>query len=756
MANPLRKNHCKSLLPKGTYEYDDKRPLDATVDQNGDICTYLYDKRDLLTQKTYGNNGEQTYFYDEVRRLTKHTDNNGGNKDVVCEYAYDLIHRQTKQALKIGTATQRIVEKFYDAFGHRTKCIYPNGRVVEKTFTNLHQTDLIKTDVAGDATLETVTDYDYQYDSAGDGDLRMLLETKTLESTTDTKVEFEHDELGRITKKDWTDISAATTLVGFEYEYDLFGNRTTDNHLHRSQDSETYSYDTAVRFTKYQRGTLGGSADFFQDFELDDIGNWTRFNDDGTTEDRSHDSVNAITNRGNGVDSIQYDLNGNQTRVGIDENNYTSYFWDELNRLTKVEKIESGIKSDKAVYFYCGHNMRVVKRLDTDSDGVIDDNDGETRYYYCGNKVMEERDETETLLRDYVHGGQYIDEVILVDNFTGGETYNYYMSDLRFSVYGFIDSTGSVVERERYDAYGKRTIMDASFNVASAAVDQEFGYTGRRHDDESELMYFRNRYFDVDQGRFIGRDPLGSHEGMGLYGGYFVPRGVDPLGLWNAASWHLHYATGGGAPVDLHDIGVFDLWKPVVQSNIDDALSAVIDNAINQLDKCVKEGSFTQNVTGNLTHRFDNIPSCSMGRDADTTDVLYVIGCSSPAIKYNVTINYECKCCEGDYIYSSISVKGTADFDLNDAYSNPQDTGGAFNDTSGPMRACNSACWEVYRTCASNASGSGIRLCSRARSTCLQRCTNLFPSANDPLGTPYDINAEWTENINHNKTNSCN
>ena len=44
-------------------------------------------------------------------------------------------------------------------------------------------------------------------------------------------------------------------------------------------------------------------------------------------------------------------------------------------------------------------------------------------------------------------------------------------------------------------------------------------------------IYFRARYFDTDQGRFINRDPLGYVDGMGLYNGYFIPRGLDPFGF---------------------------------------------------------------------------------------------------------------------------------------------------------------------------------------------------------------------------------
>jgi RHS repeat-associated protein len=82
---------------------------------------------------------------------------------------------------------------------------------------------------------------------------------------------------------------------------------------------------------------------------------------------------------------------------------------------------------------------------------------------------------------------------------------------------------------------------------------QPYGHTGRRHDDETGLQYFRARYFDDELGRFVGRDPLQDlsdfdrimeqqpvqrnaisyyYDGMNLYQAYFVSGGnsVDPSG----------------------------------------------------------------------------------------------------------------------------------------------------------------------------------------------------------------------------------
>jgi RHS repeat-associated protein len=64
-------------------------------------------------------------------------------------------------------------------------------------------------------------------------------------------------------------------------------------------------------------------------------------------------------------------------------------------------------------------------------------------------------------------------------------------------------------------------------------IGQEFGYTGRRHDvEDTGLMYFRRRFYSPELGRFIGRDPIGYHDGMSLYQAYFAVNGVDPSGLF--------------------------------------------------------------------------------------------------------------------------------------------------------------------------------------------------------------------------------
>jgi RHS repeat-associated protein len=133
-----------------------------------------------------------------------------------------------------------------------------------------------------------------------------------------------------------------------------------------------------------------------------------------------------------------------------------------------------------------------------------------------------------------LQGLQYSDDCVAsIDNADDVTTYH---RDRQFNTIGLTDSTGAVLNLASYTPYGDFTVTDASgTTVDVSTVDNEYWYTGRRLDKESELWYFRARYFDSEMGTFISRDPLGYVDGMTIYAGYFsAGLGVDPFGqTWN-------------------------------------------------------------------------------------------------------------------------------------------------------------------------------------------------------------------------------
>ncbi|GIW91522.1 MAG: hypothetical protein KatS3mg109_1954 [Pirellulaceae bacterium] len=95
------------------------------------------------------------------------------------------------------------------------------------------------------------------------------------------------------------------------------------------------------------------------------------------------------------------------------------------------------------------------------------------------------------------------------------------------TVRDLIDSSGTVVNHLRYEAFGRIT------SETNAAVDFLFAYTGRERDEESGLFYYRARYYDPAVGRFISEDPLGFAAGdatLARYVGNATTIYVDPTG----------------------------------------------------------------------------------------------------------------------------------------------------------------------------------------------------------------------------------
>jgi RHS repeat-associated protein len=99
----------------------------------------------------------------------------------------------------------------------------------------------------------------------------------------------------------------------------------------------------------------------------------------------------------------------------------------------------------------------------------------------------------------------------------GGSKY-YYASNHLYSVAALTDSTGAVVERYKYDAYGRQGIMNQNGTVSYSPSDYGnfIGFTGRYHDWETGLTYFRTRYEDPQLGRFLNRMPWFGMEGLEL------------------------------------------------------------------------------------------------------------------------------------------------------------------------------------------------------------------------------------------------
>ena len=265
--------------------------------------------------------------------------------------------------------------------------------------------------------------------------------------------------------------------------------------------AQAFGYDNLDRLTSATHPlTLN------QSFSYDAVGN--RLNNASL-----HNAGNQLTE--DAGFTYQYDNNGNLTRKTVKTSGvHTDYTYDAENRLVKVEEFAAGATTPAATstYRYDGLGRRIEKV-----------GNGQTRrYVYDGEDILLEYDGTNTLQARYTHGPG-IDEPVAMTR--GTATYFFHQDGLG-SVTDLTDSTASTVKTYSYDAWG-------NILQQTGTSENPYTYSGREFDAETELYYYRSRYYDPRTGRFLQPDSIGLDGGINLYS--YVEGNpttyIDPLGF---------------------------------------------------------------------------------------------------------------------------------------------------------------------------------------------------------------------------------
>lgn len=224
-------------------------------------------------------------------------------------------------------------------------------------------------------------------------------------------------------------------------------------------------------------------------------------------------SVNEYTSVG-GV-TRAHDANGNLRDDGT-----RLLAYDYRNRLVGVARKSDGAAI--AAYRYDALGRRVEKTLYSQaSPGAVE---RLTRFFWSSWTLLEEQGAAGVTECTYV-GGVSIDEHVqwsrTASHPLGAGTF-YLHQDARGDVVAATDVGGAVVERTRFDDFGRAD--------HTSAIGSALGFQGRYLDRETGLYEFRHRVYDPATGRFLQRDPV-----------------WDPL---NAGSQH---AFVGNSPVSRRD-----------------------------------------------------------------------------------------------------------------------------------------------------------------------------------------------------------
>jgi RHS repeat-associated protein len=491
------------------YAYDAMSNLVSLTDADGHATSFTYDGYGRVTKVTYPGGNFETFSYDATGHLATRTD----RRSVVTTYSYDDVGRLTGKTYSDGTPP---VTFSYDVMGRTLSAANGTntlgwtydlaGEMLSETSAYNASTVVYSYDLGGNRlsmSLNGTLAVSYAYDD--DARLGSLTrEAKVFSFNYDaahrrtsllypdgTTTSYAYDAVSRLTSLAAN--RGSTTITNFGYTYD-----DMDNRIHKSAlgSAEDYSYDPLYRLTQVVR-----NSSTTESYSYDSVGNrlsslsaplWT------------YNEQNQLLSQNGAV--YTYDANGNLAQK-VDPSGTWTYTWNAENQLTAVSR--NGTLA--ASFLYDAVGRRVNKGGTTYP----------IQYTYDGEDLLIERRSSTDILM-WFHGPG-IDEPLASQNQAPGFTTNwkYRHLDGLGSLVKTVNASGVIISSVDYDAFGNGGTVTG------------YGFTGREFDPETGLLYYRARYYDPKEGRFLSEDPIRFWGGVNFYA-YVRNRPVDridPLGL---------------------------------------------------------------------------------------------------------------------------------------------------------------------------------------------------------------------------------
>lgn len=522
-GNPTRIND-NSLVIHVDFTYDNAGRLLSKTDQLGRTTSYTYDANNNLTQVKDSTNHSATYAYDRNNRLTSITDFRGK----ATSYTYNSMNVLATETDPAG----KVYQYSYDNAGRLSTITAPDGHILSYTYDANNRMTAIKYDGVAKVSFTL-------YDSNGN------LKTMTDGNGTTS---FTYDALNRMA-------SYSNSYVGssVSYGYDASGNRT--GITYPGSKTVSYTYDGDNRLTTVFDWLSGTTT-----YTYDSAGILKSVtNPNGTTAAYAYDAANRLISLANkysnatAIANYSFTLNSVGIPTQITKNEPLtpalpaadiSYAYDNANKITTAGGL-SYTFDDKGNLSLAGGNSFTFDFANRMTQSIIDSVTTQYLYDGFGNRISRTKGgvQTKYLLDLNADMSQVLAEINSSGNITNyyvyglgliskitaaGDRYVYHYDNIGNTI-AITDSSGTITEKYAYDEFGKALSVDAT-------NPNMFRYVGKYGvmDEGNGLLFMRARYYDVENGRFISKDPIGFEGGdLNLYayvGGNPLV-GIDPGGL---------------------------------------------------------------------------------------------------------------------------------------------------------------------------------------------------------------------------------
>ncbi len=554
--------------PDLSYTYD-RRRRQATVTQGTAILTRTLDPAGNLLNESWAGGPldgiSVTNGYDEFLRRTSLVANSPTATLSSNAFSYDWIGRLDTVSDGTNSATYTYVANS-SLIDHIN--LARNGATVmttTKTYDSLNRLTRIATT---DAQFATIASFDYQLNSAN--------QRTAITNAENARWVYQYDSLGQVVsgKKYWPDGSVVAGQQ-FEYRFDDIGNRKSaasggndwGNNLR-------YQFYSANSLNQYSNRTVSGyvtvngsansaatvtlwgpvrshaptlrKGDYYSGelFLPTTVPLWASITNMAVLQDSPNPDI--LTNFSGCVYSPQnpemfgYDLDGNLTNDGR-----WSYTWDAENRLVKMEPSGTVAVPDdakaKLEFTYDPQGRRIQKAtcLWTNSAWLLVLSN---RFAYDDWNLIAELNATNnTLIRSYawgtdlsgtLHGAGGVGGLLfLTDTLTlNKEPSTYFVAfDANGNVAALVNADGSGISAAyEYGPFGE--VLRATGPMARG---NPFRFSTKYQDNETDLLYYGQRFYSANFARWTTRDPIGTSAGLNEYS--FLGNSpvflIDPVGL---------------------------------------------------------------------------------------------------------------------------------------------------------------------------------------------------------------------------------